>query len=242
MAKPNLREYNREKSIKCRAYYTEHPDASIADVAKAVGTSQRTAAQVRSNMVKEGLLSPGRNAEPIEPEPDNFLPPPPPVKRKKPINVPNSLVDDVAMAKLAAAGGKDADDLDFLSIDFDSLDDEVLRKRLLKGIIKIAFTPGIHPDTQLSATQVWVKLKDMARAKELGPGRPKTKADAIARLVDMLVAVGPQIAIEAMTIAFNVKESDDAPTTIPEANAPVVVAEGSPPPTEDDPIAPPYDS
>lgn len=100
------------------------------------------------------------------------------------------------------------------------LDDEETRKRLLREVKRLAFSPATNPDTRLSATQVWLKLKDMAKSRDLGPGKPLTRAAAIERLVSLLRTVGPDISIAAMYKAFNVKETPDAQTEADQAPTP----------------------
>lgn len=175
---------------RCIAYYRAHPDSSISEVAKAVGTSTRTAASARIKLVAEGVLPAGRNNTNVGslPQVPTSAPPEPPKDK---------LLDDKAL--LALADVLDGDE-----------DDEQTRRRLLREVKKLAFSPDTHPDTRLSATQVWLKLKDMAKAKTDGPGKPLTRAAAITRLVDLLQTVGPVIAIAAMYQAFNVKEPEDA--------------------------------
>ncbi|MGH7179105.1 MAG: hypothetical protein ACREJC_17135, partial [Tepidisphaeraceae bacterium] len=58
----NLREINRWQRDAARAEYLRHPDASIAEVAKATNVALRTVARARATLVKEGLLPAGRNA------------------------------------------------------------------------------------------------------------------------------------------------------------------------------------
>lgn len=207
------------KTQKARHFFSQFPDASIADCVKETGVSMRTASQAHSDLARTGKVPMGRNNAAS-----------PTAKR----TATTGLIDDTTMAKLALTSGND----DLLDIDINNLDDESIRKKLLKGIIAIAFRPGIHPDTQLAATQVWAKLKDMARAKELGPGKPKTREDAVARLTELLIAVGPEIAIAAMTAAFNLKEDDDAPTLAQADSSSLPPTSGSPTPQADQGASP----
>ena len=104
--------------------------------------------------------------------------------------------------------------------------DEATRKMLLSRCRSIALDPDTHPDTVLTASQVYIKLKDAVRAKSLGPGKPVTHEDAVARLGRLMSAVGPEIVSEAITSAFggpNATKSSgpaqpaDSPDTSPEA-------------------------
>jgi hypothetical protein len=105
----------------------------------------------------------------------------------------------------------------------ESGDDERIQKLLIKQCIVFALRSDLHPDTRMSASQMWGKLRDMAKAKDLGPGKPKTRKDAVERTRDVLVAVGPEITLEAVHLAFHVKEAPDA-----EAQAEQAVPAGGP--------------
>jgi hypothetical protein len=188
------------KSNNVRAYYLQHPDATISQAAKAIGVSQRTAAQVRTELVAKGHLQPGRNAKPRNtqfhdmPLPPDMLPPEPGAAPSPPTGGDTLLTDEV----LRSMAGKP----DSLLDDLDTLDDEETRKKLLREVKRIAFAPDSHPDVRLSATQVWLKLKDMAKSRELGPGKPLTRAAAISRLKDLHLAVTAEIALAACIEAF----------------------------------------
>lgn len=126
--------------------------------------------------------------------------------------------------------------------EFTDENDEETRKRLLSRCRAIALDPDMHPDTVLSASQVYIKLKDAVRAKSLGPGRPVTHEDAVARLASLMHACGPIIVHEAITSAFGgtnaakssgstvaVHSSDPTPEALGPARAP-----GSDPRTDPD--------
>lgn len=183
------------KSNNVRAYFLQHPEASISQAARDMQVSTRTAAQVRSELAAKGLVPAGRNRK-VDKRVAPVLPPAFAVEVPPTQSDGGHLLDDKAIRAMADPS-MDLADLD--------LDDEETRKKLLREVKRIAFSPESHPDVRLSATQVWLKLKDMAKSRELGPGKPLTRAAAIARLVDLLKMTGPEIAIQAMYEAFNVK-------------------------------------
>ena len=206
---------------RCRAYYLEHPDASISDVSKAIGTSTRTAAQARTELVAEGKLTPGRNSTWQKVDTSAQVP----TVRHTPEPNPNDkLLDDKALRILADMPLIDGDD-----------DDEETRKKLLREVRKLAFSPDTHPDTRLSATGVWLKLKDMAKSRTDGPGKPLTRAAATSRLVNLFKMVGPDISIAAMYEAFNVKEPPNEGQVPDESGKTPSGAAGPPPAPRSDP-------
>lgn len=184
----NMRQY---KFGKAKAYFLQNPDASISQCARDCDVSERTAAQAHSELVSEGHLRKSRKSAPT----DVFVAP------EGAVAVPSVaggdvLLTDETMKHLAQ--GEMTDLLD--------LDDETVRKTILKRVIRIALDPNSHPDSALSAATIWGKLKDMARLADLGPGKPLTRADAVERLSELMRAVGSEIAMQAMYTAFDVKE------------------------------------
>jgi hypothetical protein len=95
----------------------------------------------------------------------------------------NKLLDGEQMMALAEGDSADVD-----------VDDPATRKRMLKELRSIAFGEN-HPDVKVTAMKAWFTLKDIADAKDLGPGAPKTEEDAIARLADMHKATGFEISM-----------------------------------------------
>lgn len=183
------------RKSQAKAYFLQHPEASIKEALadlhrRGINVSERTVAQARSELAQKGLVPAGRNAD--TPAENVGTPADLPTV---PASVKNKVIDDNMLTA-------------FVQGEL-NLDDEEIRKLLLKKIIVIAMTPGLHPDTTLSASTAWLKLKDMARQADLGPGKPVTRADALERLVDLLRAVGPDLALEAMQVAFNLKEPTD---------------------------------
>jgi len=214
-----LRKYRKgETKAAAKAFFLQFPNATIRDAKRRLdGVSERTIAQARSELVEQGLMAPGRNRDSVKPAREP-IPAPDIRPSEEPDEAPeggNRLLDDDEFVKVAK-GDLDLDDLD-------DLDDEETRKRLLREVKKLAFGADTHPDTKLSATQVWLKLKDMAKAKDLGPGRPLTRAVALQRLTSLhaatldvslvieaaLGAFGPKPLVNALYALLGIKEPTD---------------------------------
>lgn len=195
-----------KKHAAATQYFLQHPNASISEVAKATGITPRTVASARSALAGKGLVAPGRGRGRPRIHPKPTIQPPTPEAAQilaagasegtpEPSETP--LLDDAALRMIADPGNSLAD-LD--------LDDEATRKKLLREVKRIAFDPEAHPDTRLSATQVWLKLKDMARSRELGPGQPLTRMAAVARLKDLLSVIGLDISLDALIASFGMAQ------------------------------------
>jgi hypothetical protein len=220
-SKSNLRAVKAWQRDAARAEYLRHPDASISDVARATGVALRTVARAREVLVKEGLLAPGRNSPisgadaaalalaaridahdaPLDPAPEGAPPP----------DEGESAPPASAAPTRAARSGQtiDGEALRQMNEMLDGLadeDDETTRKRMLRQVKRFAFDPTLHTDTRMTATQLWAKLLDMARAKDLGPGKPLTALDATARVRDVDVAVGVRIAVAGLFAAFTTEQ------------------------------------
>lgn len=158
------------------------------------GTSRRTVSYVRKQMMKEGLLPKGRRVTNLPKIPES-------VKEILPSEtsptISGLLIDGEKLRELAKSE----------NFEDEIADDEDTQKKLLKEIRKIALGVGMHPDTRLSAIQVWAKLKDIAKSKEIGPGNPKTEEEVILRLVRLMQAVGPKLVIKALEAAFERKDT-----------------------------------
>lgn len=224
-----------------RAEYLKHPDSSIADVVKATGTAPRTVARARKQLVKEGLLAPGRktmgadraaltaaardasNVTGGESDATGGLSAPEAVsgetgQPEKPDtprgSKPGTTIDGEALRKL-----------DEMLDELANEDDDKTRDRMLRQVKRFAFDPDLHPDTRMSASQLWTKLLDMKRAKDLGPGVPKTLEAAIARCTDFLRACGAKVAVPSFYAAFelgdpNAPQAEQAPVADGPASSP----------------------
>jgi hypothetical protein len=98
---------------------------------------------------------------------------------------------------------------DMADIENLDLDDADVHKRLLKQCIRFAFDPNLHPDTRMSASTMWAKLKDLQKARDLGPGKPMTFETAVSRMCDLMQAAGPEITLAAVNAAFDVKDPNE---------------------------------
>jgi hypothetical protein len=227
-----------------REFLVLHPDMSKSQAAAATGISEATIGRARRDLVAEGTLAPARNA-PVRPAPepeatqppeakapeDGSTPPNPPAASPAPKKGGATLLDHAALLELA----------NMVDAAIESGDDETIQKRLSKQALVFAFRTDLHPDTRMSASQMYYKLKDMAKAKDLGPGKPKTFALGVDRLADVLTACGPEMTMAAVHKAFEVKggeatnEQAPSPDGTPQApgaaghdgaNAPVEMVRG----------------
>ena len=169
-----------------RAYVLKHPDQSKALQSVNTGLSERTIANARAELISEGLLPQSRKGFKPSVAPTSATPAP-----------QETLRDHQAMQKLADM------------INAPDLDEGEIIRRFLKQCISFSFDTSLHADTRMSASQMWAKLRDATKSHDLGPGKPKTRAEAIERLKNLLIAVGPDITIAAVNLAFTVKEPAD---------------------------------
>lgn len=212
-----------------RNYILTNPTHSKSQCVLATGCSDATVARARRDLILEGLLAPPRNAPVAKavsvPEPKATQPTepsgtvaPPPAVSPAPAKGSSGLLDHAAMLELAA----------MVDAAVESGDDEAIHKKLIKQCLTFAFRPDLHPDTRMTASQMYGKLRDMARLKELGPGKPKTFVLGTDRLADMLTACGPEMTMAAVAKAFTVKEAkpdEDQPPQQQHEEAPAAVAE-----------------
>jgi len=189
-----------------REFLVLHPEMSKTQASAATGISEATIGRARRDLVAEGTLQPARNA-PVRPEPlpEATQPPeatapedsPPPAPAPAPKKGSGTLLDHAALLQLAQ----------MVDEAIESGDDETIQKKLSKQALVFAFRADLHPDTRMSASQMYYKLKDMAKAKDLGPGRPKTFALALVRATECVRAWGPELTMAAIHEAFTVKEA-----------------------------------
>lgn len=215
----NLRQVKYWQKAAARAEYLRHPDASISDVARATGVAVRTVARARETLVKEGLLAPGRNnaasaadavaltmaAQGLSSVPGETESSDVPGEPREAVVAPKGTIDGEAFRQMNELLDQLADE-----------DDDATRKRMLRQVKRFAFDPNLHPDTRMSASQLWAKLLDMQRSKDLGPGVPLTLGAAIVRATDFCRAAGPKVMVPAFYAAFNLGE---VPSTEGDANA-----------------------
>lgn len=219
---------------KARSYILAHPTESKSQIALATGLSDSTIARARADLIQEGAVAPYRKTGVV------VMPPPPqaaepgegtpltgPIQPPRSAKGGNTLLDHEAMKAMA----------DMVDLAVETGDDEKVHKALLKQCLTFAFRADLHPDTRMSASQMWSKLKDQAKQKDLGPGKPKTREEAVGRLSDMMIAAGPEITVEAVHIAFEMKGDSNAassqqaaPPSPPAQDAGATGHEGDPTP------------
>lgn len=209
------------KLERAKQYVLDHPDESKAYQAVGAGVSVALIAIARAELIRDGVVSPSRKP--------NFKSLPTPIPRDLAPN-PTGLADAFTGAVSKPAGMLDhtamtamADMLD--AIEDGTMDETEVHRRLLRQCIRFAFDPGLHPDTRMSASQMWAKLRDMAKAHNLGPGVPLTRDAARARMADLMTALGPEDTLAAVHAAFEVKESADDQAQDDQAPPPGVAAE-----------------
>jgi hypothetical protein len=193
-----LSSFGQQKKERARAYVLAHPDESKRQQAIAVGCGERLIAFARAELIAEGKLVPSRKmsvaggqAEIADNQP------------REPRSVPAAkvpeMLDSEAMRALA----------DMEALDSEDLSDEEIHKRLVKLCIRFAFDPKLHPDTRMSASLQWAKLKDQQKSNLLGPRKPMTFEDGVFRLSDLMRECGPEMVMAALNVAFDVKEKGD---------------------------------
>lgn len=227
-----LRETKRERA---RAYILAHQDESKEDQARGSGLSLGTIATARKELVADGLIPPSRKnlakdsdalsrnwrwrrpppaTAPDKPvDPGDGGPPLPPARPHEGATV----LDHDAMVAMASSAD--------LMAAADASDEEVLR-RLQRQYLRFAFDPNLHPDTRMSASQMWHKSRDQAKQTKIGPGAPVTRADAVDRLEAVLRPLAADVVLEAIGRVFKIEEAaggekaDEAPVAVGTQEAP----------------------
>lgn len=168
------------------------PSIKNKDLATEYSCSLRTIASLRAEMVEAGTLQGGRRvalptkiADVLKLDEGELS-----------VNPTSSSERPTAAPLLTPA------DLLALSSEAEDSDDEYTRKLLLAKVKAIALDPDTHNDTAISAAQAFIKLKDAVKAKALGPGKPLSREGAVARLTNLLTAVGAAIAVAAFERAY----------------------------------------
>jgi len=180
-----------------KKWLEKHPNASIKETIEGTKTSKRTVERARIELMEDGLLTPSRRAI-LDGEPDYS----------------NQTLDTQTLQNIAKTITSDeSNEIIEAAEDYD----EETRLKMLKEVKNIALNSGAHPDTRLSAIQIWAKLKDIAKAKDIGPGPPRNEQEIIDRLSRIMVGVGPTLTIKALDFAFK-KEKPDANEQIAPVN------------------------
>ena len=169
------------------------PSVKNKDLALEYNCSLRTIANLRTEMVEAGTLLGGRRVA---------LPTKIADVLKLDEGEPHSVSPTSSSERSTAAPLLTPADLMALSAESEDTDDENTRKLLLAKVRAIALDPDTHNDTAISAAQAFIKLKDAVKAKALGPGKPLSREGAVARLTNLLTAVGAAIAVAAFERAY----------------------------------------
>lgn len=193
---------------RAKVYILAHPDESRLQQSVATGISTASIARARAELVHEGKLAASRKQRPVQPAAPPSAPSVEPTAPPAPVG---GLVDSIAMRTLA-------DMIDTVS---DEEDDAVTHRRLLRQCLMFAFDTTLHADTRMSASQMWSKLKDQTKARELGPGAPKTFAAVVDRLYDLMDACGAEAVLEAVNRFLSTRPTH-------EGNVPAVNDQTSP--------------
>jgi hypothetical protein len=167
---------------RAKDYILAHKDQSKREQAIGAEVSEAMIAIARRDLVAAGLLEVGRSTA-IATEA---------AVKKADAKKAAPLLDHTAMAQIAEMEALTGDDVD----------DEVVQKKMLKQCIRFAFDPNLHPDTRMSASTLWGKLKSQQREKQLGPQVPITFDAGVARLADMLRACGSKMVLAAFNLVY----------------------------------------
>jgi hypothetical protein len=178
-----------------KRFILQHPAAKDFEIIDALRCSRRTIAYARADLVQMGLIPAPRKrvpksepalVAPVQPISGSSVPEGTVVSSAAEDTYAGSIVTPATVMMLASGPVDDPEETDL-----------EIQKRMTREAKKMAFDPKLHPDTRMSAMQLWVKLKDAARARDLGPGVPKTYEDAVTRCMDMFRACGIKMVLDA---------------------------------------------
>lgn len=175
-----------------KEYLLANKAATNEDVVKALGVSSRTVTAARSALISMGLLQRSYfDRTSSHPTPDASEPAIP----HGPTLETHSVAD---LAKLNELIQQDHGE---------AITAEEARKRVSR-IIRAASV--MHdPQLELSAINMFARLDAQLGARDrLGPGPPLSREAKVQRSSQILEAIGPSIAGEALTIAFDRKQID----------------------------------
>lgn len=191
-----------DKLGQAKTYVLAHPTESKQQQAAGANVSVTLIAQARRELIAEGKLEPSRKADPFAKPPDvaKDLAKPALGPPTRPSRTGGTLDHDA----MAAIG-------EMVDAMMENGDDTTVQKALIRQCLIFANNPSLHPDTRMSASQMYMKLKSLSQTRDLGPGKPMTRQAAIERLRDLLIAAGPVITRAAINLAFN-RESTNGET------------------------------
>lgn len=222
-----MREATLQKTI---AYILAHPDASKSEVVSGAKVSDNTVARARRILIEKGLIPESRKKDPVLPTVEMFPEEPPFAAAQAPeppatAHADLGMLDHAAMIAMAS-----------MVTQAEELTDEEVQRRLMRQAQLFAFNPTLHPDTRMSASTLWAKLRDMKKDEAIGPGKPMTLLEAVRRTKDVLLAVGQVVSALAVKEAFYADQAPDvqAPSPLGAEEAPGASRhDGDPPAPED---------
>lgn len=153
-----------------------NPELSNVEISRQTGASTRAVTYARAALRNEGRSSNSRKTQSLPPHSEA------------------TELTPEAIEKLSSSENIELE-----------IGDSTTRALIVRSVQRMALDPRLHPDTRLSASQIWVKLKDLARTTELGPGPPRTQQEIIDRLLRIFKAVGHPTVLKALEI-FTEKE------------------------------------
>jgi transposase-like protein len=166
---------------KIREILTQEKGLSVTDIVHKYGIPRRSIYYVRRKLQQEGTLD----------KDGRFVP----------------LSEDTPPETVTIKTIEELSSVEHLPEEIEN--DDKIRRKLMSQVLKFANDPLLSSESRLNATQVWVKLKDIVRQKDLGPGPPKTKDEALERLAKLMKGVGPKISILALEVAFGKGKVDE---------------------------------
>lgn len=218
---------------RAKKYILEHPDQTKAQQAVALRVSTSTIARARAQLVDEGFRPPSRKTSKATVPGSSAHPP-----ARSPVEESGQQLSPQAPAHTTLDHAALSALVEMTEMDLDLSDEEIM-KRLLKQCLMFAFDARLHPDTRMSASNMWAKFKEQKQQKAHGPGAPVDFAQAVEWTADILIAVGPSVSIAAINKAFDVKESPDAgKQEAPESNDAPSLPSQAPGAADNDPHVP----
>lgn len=167
---------------KVRQYLLEHPEAKNTDVMLALGVSQRTVSTVRAELRDEGGVPAAGDKRHASPRVDPAA---------AVTGAAAGAFDVQTTSDLNRAVGASIGDGDFNE---DGTIDILKLKRALWRIVRTNRDDRIV----VAAAGTLARIQQEANSRPLGPGKPLTRDDAVARLIALFKAVGINVVLEAI--------------------------------------------
>lgn len=181
---------------RAKEFLLANPQATNKDAAASVGVSVRTIGYARAELVNAGHLPPswGDHKSPVAK--GRHIRTSADVSTQTQKAAEGTPFDTESTADLNAAVAAQTGTA--LPLDFSDIEDEEIDIGRLKRILwRIART---DPDNRIRTQAIWTltRIQHDMEERPPGPGAPRTKAEIVARFLDMFDAVGPAVVIEAM--------------------------------------------